>query len=78
MESDEERSRMSAARTLNLEFVVLIVIQNLCGGGGADDKFDILVVKVVYIKITASSQQVSQVPHLLDSRRHLAVHHFHN
>ena len=40
---------MSAARTLNLE-LVLILIKKICGMGerdGADDKFVILVVKLV-------------------------------
>ena len=34
MESDKEFSWMQAARTLNLELVVLIVIQTLCPWGG--------------------------------------------
>ena len=57
-ESDEELSRMSTARTLNLEYAVLIVIQYSCGvregggGGGASDKFVIPVVKMVYNKMS--------------------------
>ena len=67
---------MSTTRTFNLELVVLIVIQNLCwdGEGGADDKFITLVVKMVYSKISAFSRWYCSIA----SRRHLAVHHFHN
>ena len=57
-------SLVSAARTLDLELAVLIAIQNLCwggwgGGGGADDRFVTLVVKMVYGKISLRSWPIS-------------------
>ena len=50
---------MSAARSLNLELVVLIIIQNLCRNGGADDEFVILVVKMMDGKMSAFSRRIS-------------------
>ena len=51
---------MSAAGTLNLERVVLIVIQNLCGNGwGAEDKFVIIVVKLVYGRYMRSTSDIA-------------------
>ena len=51
----EEFSRMSAERTLNLEVVVFIVIQNSCRDGGGADKVVTLVAKMVYGKMSARS-----------------------
>ena len=50
-------------------------------GEVADDEFVILVVKMVYGKMSARNQQVSPDGlrrYMLASCRHLAVHHFQN
>ena len=66
---------MSAARTLNSELVVLIIIWNLWqlrggGGGSLCNKFIILVVKMVYCMMSAFSQLLADIlPYTIFTKR---------
>ena len=67
------RRSMSTARSLNFEFVVLIVIQNQCWGGGGGGGGELMIDSSSYVALDLRPREVQ-----LASCRHLAVYHFHN
>ena len=69
-------SLISNLISLNFEFVVFIVVQinEVLEGGRGDDKFVILVVKMVYSPCLRSARSRAV---LLAPCKHLAIYHFH-